>query len=102
MFSTKEADMTIFPMSSSTLDAPAEVARAAGPRRAAPRLVPVRADRWRVIDAAGRIIGHLDDVSDGSGARFRASRYRRATGALVAVGEFSRPIDAVDALRYAS
>lgn len=93
--------MTIIPMSS-TLDASVDAPHTSGPRRAAPRLVAVRADRWRVIDATGRIIGHLDDVSDGTGARFRASRYRRATGALIAVGEFSRQTDAVDALRYVS
>ena len=51
------------------------------PLSATPRLVPVRSGRWRVVDGAGRIIGHLDDVSDQHGSRFRASRYRRATTA---------------------
>jgi hypothetical protein len=69
-------------------------------RRSGPTLVPVGDARWRVV-MEGRIIGHLDELTDVGGARFRASRYRRATGSLVTVGEFFRQRDAIDALRYA-
>lgn len=65
-----------------------------------PTLIPIGDTRWRVV-MNGRIIGHLDDLTDAGGARFRASRYRRATGSLVSVGDFFRRRDAIDALRYA-
>jgi hypothetical protein len=68
--------------------------------RTGPTLVPVGDTRWRVL-LGGRIIGHLDDLTDAGGARFRASRYRRANGSLIPVGEFFRQRDAIDALRYA-
>lgn len=64
-------------------------------------LVPVGLRRWRVVDRGGRIIGHLDDLTEGAEPRFRASRYRRASASLVSIGEFCRRDDAIDALQYA-
>jgi hypothetical protein len=93
----KEADMSI----PSIEAVRPSVAAPAASRRTGPTLIPVGDARWRVV-LEGRIIGHLDDLTDARGARFRASRYRRATGSLVAVGDFFRKRDAIDALRYAS
>jgi len=94
IFFIKEADMTNTAFETSPT--------AIRPRSAGPRLVPLNPVRARVLDDRGRIIGHLDDVTDADGARFRASRYRRSSGSLIPVGEFSRRSDAIDALRYAS
>lgn len=56
---------------------------------------------WRVQDTAGRILGHLRVVADPLGLRYRAERLHLATGAFQLVGEFWRPDDAVQTLRYA-
>ncbi|KHK98956.1 hypothetical protein LK09_04055 [Microbacterium mangrovi] len=69
-------------------------------RSTGPTLVPLGDARWRVV-LNGRIIGHLDELRGDGGVRYRASRYRRATAALVAVGDFSRRRDAIETLRYA-
>lgn len=78
-----------------------QICRANAAHGAAPTLVPVSATRWRVV-VDGRIIGHLDAVVDAGGTRFRASRFRRAAGSLIPLGDFFRRSDAIDALRYAA
>lgn len=63
-----------------------------GLTRAAPGL-------WRVTDAAGRVIGHLQLVGDGAEARFRARRLHRATRRFHDVGDFWSAHDAAECLR---
>lgn len=55
---------------------------------------------WRVQDDAGRVLGHLRIAADPLGLRYRAERLQLATGTFRLIGEFWRPDDAVDALRY--
>jgi hypothetical protein len=64
------------------------------------RLASIAADRWRVVDPSGRIVGHLAARRDPGGARYRARRYHAASRAFLDVGEFWSPDDAVDALRF--
>lgn len=73
---------------------------------ATPRLSPGRehlvraaAALWRVVDARGRVRGHLRAVETSQGVRYRAERYRPATAGFVEVGAFWSPDDAVAALR---
>ncbi|MDQ0645672.1 hypothetical protein [Microbacterium murale] len=64
------------------------------------QLIRASEQLWRVQDATGRILGHLRIVADPLGLRYRAERLHLATGAFRIVGEFWRPDDAVQALRY--
>lgn len=56
---------------------------------------------WRVLDPGGRIIGHLAALETPIGIRYDARRYRASAHALVSIGEFWSPHDAVDVLRRA-
>ena len=51
------------------------------------RLAPVAADRWRVVDSSGRIIGHLDALVRPGGSRYRARRYHAASRAFLRLVE---------------
>ncbi|CAL4859845.1 hypothetical protein [Microbacterium sp. MM2322] len=62
------------------------------------RLAPVSDRLWRVVDAAGRVIGHVARTGDEAASRYRARRFRASAGAFVEVGEFWRLEDAVAAL----
>lgn len=64
------------------------------------RLVRAGAGRWRVLDLAGRIIGHLDAREDARGLRYRARRYHAPSRAFLDLGGFWSADDAVDALRF--
>ncbi|MGA7149102.1 MAG: hypothetical protein WBX17_11515 [Microbacterium sp.] len=55
---------------------------------------------WRVIDASGRVIGHVQALVQADGVRFRARRFRAATRAFMDLGEFWSVDDAVDCLRF--
>lgn len=66
------------------------------------RLVPVAAALWRVVDPQGRAMGHLQQLAEPQGERFRARRYHVASGSFRDLGEFWSAQDAVDALRYGS
>ncbi len=71
-------------------------------RRGTPiRLHAVGNGRWRVLDATGRIVGHLDAVPELLGVRYRARRYHAPSRALRDVGDFWSADDAVDCLRFA-
>ena len=71
-------------------------------RRGTPlRLHPVGAGRWRVVDSTGRIVGHVDEVPDPLGTRYRARRYHPASRAFRDIGDFWSADDAVDCLRFA-
>ena len=63
-------------------------------------LAPIAADRWRVLDPAGLIIGHIAARSDPGGTRYRARRYHPESRAFVDLGEFWSIGDAVQCLRY--
>lgn len=62
-------------------------------------LVHVAPARWRVLDASGRAIGHLDAESTPVGTRFRARRYHPPTRSLRELGAFWSSADAVECLR---
>lgn len=64
------------------------------------RLIGAGPQLWRVIDRAGRIIGHLSMYRFGDGVRYRARRYHAATRMLRDMGDFWSPDDALDCLRY--
>ncbi|WP_344228337.1 hypothetical protein [Microbacterium binotii] len=66
---------------------------------APPSLVALGLDRWRVLDAAGVVIGVVDALSCAEGMRYRARRYRWSSRAFIDVGEFWRRDDAVAVLR---
>lgn len=63
-------------------------------------LVSAAPSLWRVLDGAGRVIGHLQEVSQGGGIRFRARRFHAATRAFRDLGDFWSAGDAVDCLRF--
>ncbi|WP_036284127.1 hypothetical protein [Microbacterium luticocti] len=63
------------------------------------RLVPIGCDHWRVLDAAGLIVGHVDARADPHGTRYRARRYQPAARRFLELGEFWSIDDAVDCLR---
>lgn len=64
-------------------------------------LATIGAGRWRVLDRAGLIVGHVDTVSEARGTRYRALRYHAASRSLRELGAFWSLDDAVDCLRYA-
>jgi hypothetical protein len=63
-------------------------------------LAPIAADRWRVLDPSGLIVGHIAARSDSGGTRYRARRYHPGSRAFVDLGEFWSIEDAVQCLRY--
>ncbi len=79
------------------------IASEAAPTATGVRLVAIGPQRWRVLDSSGRALGQLDATADGNGdgtaRRYRARRYRAATGRFHDVGEFWRAADALDCLR---
>lgn len=68
---------------------------------AAVRLAFAAPALWRVLDASGRVLGHLQAVPDSRGMRFRARRFHPASRAFRDLGDFWSPDDAVDCLRFA-
>ncbi|QAY61468.1 hypothetical protein ET475_16860 [Microbacterium protaetiae] len=65
------------------------------------RLAAIGAHRWRVVDAAGLIVGHIDEFRTARGIRYRALRYHAGSRAFRELGAFWSLDDAVDCLRYA-
>ncbi len=63
------------------------------------RLMPVAANRWRVLDSAGRALGHLDAAPTPDGVRYGARRYHAPTRTLRSLGDFWSAADAVECLR---
>lgn len=71
------------------------------PARGVPvRLGSVREGLWRVIDARGRIIGHLEARPQEGGIRYRVLRFHPASRTLRALGDFWSAEDAIDSLRF--
>lgn len=64
------------------------------------RLAGAAPSLWRVIDASGRVIGHVQALAQADGVRFRARRFRVATRAFMDLGEFWSVDDAIDCLRF--
>ena len=65
------------------------------------RLIPIGDSRWRLVDAAGLIIGHVDTVTEARGTRYRALHYHPGSRSFRELGAFWSLDDAVDCLRYA-
>ena len=63
------------------------------------RLARASADLWRVLDAGGVVVGHLQVVEHPLGLRYRARRFHVATGRFRDLGDFWSADDAVAALR---
>lgn len=63
-------------------------------------VIHVADGRWRVVDAAGRAIGHIVRDAGADGARYRAQRFHAPTRVFRDVGTFWSPDDAVLALRH--
>lgn len=64
------------------------------------QLIHVAQGRWRVVDAAGRAIGHVMTEVAPEGLRYRAQRFHAPTRSFRDVGTFWSADDAVTALRY--
>ncbi len=77
--------------------------------QSSPRLAPRTRERlvaaapllWRVIDPGGRVIGHLQQLADAGGIRFRARRFHPASHEFRDLGDFWSADDAVECLRFA-
>ncbi len=70
-------------------------------RPAPVRLAAAASRLWRVVDGAGRVIGHVQAVAAPHGIRYRARRFHAASGAFRDLGDFWSADDAVDCLRFA-
>ena len=64
------------------------------------RAVHVAQGRWRIVDAAGRALGHVTTDASLAGIRYRAQRFHAPTRVFRDVGLFWSAEDAVAALRY--
>lgn len=60
--------------------------------------VAVRPGFWRVHRGQSLIVGHVREVLDMNGIRYRALRFHAASGEFVQVGDFWERADAVDCL----
>jgi hypothetical protein len=65
------------------------------------RLLDAAPALWRVVDRSGRVIGHLQAITQGGGVRYRARRFQIASRAFLELGEFWSASDALDCLRFA-
>lgn len=65
------------------------------------RLVAAGAQLWRVIDRAGRIVGHVRADGEPDALRFHALRYSTRVRRFFEVGRFWSLDDAVSCLHYA-
>lgn len=68
-------------------------------RAAGVRVVPIGAERWRVLDRAGRALGQVVASGDAADRRFQARRFHPTCGAFLDVGVFCRAEDALECLR---
>ena len=65
------------------------------------RLVPAAPSLWRVMEPGGRVIGHLQEVAQSGGIRFRARPDNAAVHAFRDLGDFWGADDAVECLMFA-
>lgn len=61
-------------------------------------LVPVKESLWRVTDASGAVLGHIERRTDADGERFAARRLIAAVRSME-LGVFWRIDDAADCFR---
>lgn len=61
---------------------------------------PAAARLWRVIDRTGRVIGHLQQLTDRGETRFRARRFHAPSHGFRDLGDFWNADDAVESLRF--
>lgn len=75
------------------------------PPRLSPRLgvqlIGASPGLWRVVDAGGRAVGHLQAFSQGATIRYRARRFHALSRAFRDLGEFWSADDAVECLLFA-
>jgi hypothetical protein len=71
------------------------------PPGASVRLAEAAPALWRVIDASGRVIGHIQALAEDAGIRYRARRFHVGSRAFRDLGEFWSAGDAIDCLRFA-
>ncbi|NYF17121.1 hypothetical protein HDC37_001949 [Microbacterium sp. AK009] len=64
------------------------------------RLVDAGARMWRVVDRAGRIVGHVQSSEDPDTRRFHALRYSARVRRFFELGRFWTLDDAVSCLHY--
>jgi hypothetical protein len=64
------------------------------------RMQPAGLNLWRVLDASGHVIGHVQSFGHPLGVRFRVKRYHTASAGFRELGEFWSADDAVACLRY--
>ncbi|WP_143024914.1 hypothetical protein [Microbacterium sp. cf332] len=62
-------------------------------------LIPLGVDRWRVVEADGRVRGLIERAGAPTGARFRALRYHLASRSFRGIGEFWSLAEAAETLR---
>ena len=65
------------------------------------RLVAAAPALWRIVDPAGRVIGHVQALPEGRGVRYRARRFHAPTRAFRDLGEFWSADDAVECVAFA-
>lgn len=65
------------------------------------RLVAAGPGLWRVVDAKGIVAGHLQEIVQDAGTRFRARRYHAPSRAFRDVGDFWSREQAIECLRVA-
>jgi hypothetical protein len=70
------------------------------PRVRGVTLRPVSKRRWRVLDRAGRVIGHVRAEAERDGVRFHAERFDIVAARLRDLGAFWSAREAVECLRY--
>lgn len=73
--------------------------------RLAPRsrvqLVAAAPSLWRVLEPSGLVIGHLQEIAEDGGIRFRARRFHSESHSFRDLGDFWSADDAVECLRFA-
>ncbi len=66
------------------------------------RLERAGAELWRAVDRSGRVIGHLRTMSGPDGMRFRAQRFKAASGRFLDLGDFWSADEAAWCLHYSA
>jgi len=67
--------------------------------RSVTRLVAVGGDRWRVLDAGGRVRGHVRCIDEEAGRRFCAQRFDPRSARFRELGRFWILEEAVECVR---
>ena len=71
------------------------------PRGSSVRLAAAAPALWRVIDPTGRVIGHIQALTEGAEVRYRARRFHARSRSFRDLGDFWSAGDAIDCLRFA-